>query len=184
MKKLGLLLILTLSMTLGGCFGLKTRDVDLVDANHDAVDALLKRVKKDKFLRYDLVPSKPIIVTSFVNIDDVTRSSTFGRMAGEQVGSRLAQHGYKVVELKLRNDSVFIEKRGGEFILSREVRDLSVEHDAQAVFVGTYARAAERAYITMKALRADDGTILGSHDYSVPLGPNARSMMRSGTRQR
>ena len=40
----------------------------------------------------------PIGVTTFVNIDDLNNTSTFGRMYGEQLMSELAMRGYDVIE--------------------------------------------------------------------------------------
>ena len=51
----------------------------------------------DKFYRGS-APG-PIGVTTFVNIDDLYASSTFGRMVGEQLMSELAMKGFDVVEL-------------------------------------------------------------------------------------
>jgi len=42
----------------------------------------------------------PIGVTTFVNIDDLYSSSTFGRMVGEQLMSELAMKGFDVIELR------------------------------------------------------------------------------------
>jgi TolB-like protein len=155
------------------------KDVDLVEASYTAVDSLLQVVVSDEMRRNDLLPTRPIIVTSFVNIDNVQQSSRFGRILGEQVGSRLAQHGFKVIELKMRTSSIFVESQNGEFMLSRELKDISLEHDAQAVVVGTYAAGTDTVYVTTKAIRATDATILNSYDFSLPIGPNTKAMLRN-----
>lgn len=175
-------LLLGLLVLMAGCS--KTiKDVGMVDASYNAADALIKAVERNKLLSYDLSPHKPVIVASFVNIDNMNNSSRFGRMVSEQVGSRFVQKGYQIIELKLRTNTIFIERERGEFMLSREVRDISLEHDAQAVIVGTYAEAAETVFVTAKLIRASDGVILASHDYEMPLGVNTKSMMRGGNKR-
>jgi hypothetical protein len=45
---------------------------------------------------------QPLLVATFVNLEVLTESSRLGRLFSEQVGGRLAQRGYAVKELKLR----------------------------------------------------------------------------------
>lgn len=183
-KLVALLALILPVLLVTGCSKTKPaiKDVSLVEASYIAADTLMKRVETDEFLRFDLQRSKPLIVASFVNIDDLLDTSTFGRMAAEQVGSRFAQHGYKVSELKLRTTNIFIEQRRGELALSRELKNISTEHNAQAIIAGTYAKAADVVYVTAKIIRASDGTIIASHDYSLPIGPNVRTMLKVNKR--
>lgn len=181
MQRYAYVLLLGLLVLMMGCSS-AVKDISLVDSSYEAADKLIKAVERNKLLSYDLSPHKPVIVASFVNIDNVSDSSRFGRMVAEQIGSRFAQKGYQIIELKLRTNTIFIERERGEFMLSREVHEISLEHDAQAVIVGTYAEAAEIVYVTAKLIRASDGVILASHDYEMPLGVNTKSMMR-GTKR-
>ncbi|MEG6506039.1 FlgO family outer membrane protein [Nitratidesulfovibrio sp. 1201_IL3209] len=137
--------------------------------------------KLDANLRLPISKDQPIIVASFVNVNNLTESSTFGRMVAELVGSRLSQRGYHVVELKLRQNSLFVQEGKGEFMLSRDVKEISRMHNAAAVVVGTYAvvrssvsgRSApqEKIYVASRIVRADDSTVLSSCDYSLQNTP-------------
>lgn len=155
----------------------EVKDINLVTASYRAADALLKNSKE-----IELYPNKPLLVASFVDIDNVQLSSTFGRMIAEQIGSRIAQRGYKVIEAKLRTQSVFVRgtenPNEGEFLLSRELQDISLQHDAHAVIVGTYAKGPEVVYVTAKLIRTRDSMILGSYDYSLPVGKNTKKMLQ------
>lgn len=155
----------------------EVKDTDLVKASYRATDALLKSAKE-----MELYPNKPILVASFVDIDDVQHSSTLGRTLAEQMGSKFTQNGYKVIELKLRSNSVFVrgskDSDEGEFMLSRELQDLSFQHDAHAVLVGTYGKGPEVVYVTAKLIRTRDSVILGSYDFSLPVGKNTRKMLQ------
>lgn len=155
----------------------------LIGTNYRAADSLIKDSRTDK-----LYLSSPVLITSFVNIDDVQHSSTFGRIIAEQIGSRIAQQGYKVIEMKMRTDNIFIRGntfRGdeGEFMLSRELRDISLKHNAQVVVVGTYAESQRRVYVTAKLVRTSDSVILTSYDYELPVGPDTKRMLRTRNRQ-
>ncbi len=158
----------------------------LIRASYDAVDRILSAIE-NSHLNFNLDKQHPLIVTSFVDIDDVRYSSTFGRMVGEQVGSRFAQSGYQVIELKMRSD-IFVPAPGqgssGEFMLSRELRDLSFEHDAQAVIVGTYAAAKDIVYVTAKVVDARNNIILYSTDYSLPVDDNIKKLLRDQNKRK
>jgi len=144
-------------------------DANLITVNHASAENLVSSASLSK--------EKPVLITSFVDIDNLKQSSTFGRITSEQLGSKLSQLGYPVIEMKLRS-SVFIKELSGEFILSRELKSLSTLHDAQAVLVGTYAVASESVYVTAKLIRTTDGVILSSHDYVLPMGKDTKALLK------
>lgn len=111
---------------------------------------------------------RPIVVASFSNIDDLSGSTTFGRMISQKISSRLTQKAYSVVELLLRKD-VYIRQKEGEFLLSRAVKNISSQHNAQAVVVGTYAVAKHAVFVTAKVVRTEDNVVLGSTDFTLPM---------------
>lgn len=85
--------------------------------------------------------TRPVIVASLVSVDDIHKSSTFGRMSAEIIANRFSQLGYPVKELKMNQNQIYIKRRQGEFILSRDIQNIATKHDVQAVIVGTYAVA-------------------------------------------
>jgi len=163
------------------------RDSYLIRANYDAMDKTLEAIESSR-LNFRLNKNRPMIVTSFADIDDVRFSSTFGRMIGEQIGSRLSQSGYRVIEPKMRGN-IFIPHpdrgaSGGEFMLSRELVNLSFEQDAQAVIVGTYAAAKDLVYVTLKVIDVKDNSIVYSMDYAIPLDDNTKKLLRDEKRRK
>ena len=110
------------------------RDADLIDSSHRAASALVQQARLD--------PGYPLIAASFADINHLDGSSSFGRIVSQQFASAFSKSGYKVIEMLLRNN-VYIRRGEGEFLLSREIRNLSSEHNVQAVVVGTYAVGAD-----------------------------------------
>jgi hypothetical protein len=94
--------------------------------------------------------------------------NTLGRLISEQLSSRISQLGNNVVEMKLRN-SVFIKQHEGEFLLTREIRELASAHNAGAVMVGTYADGNTFVFVSLKLIDPANGFILSSHDYALPM---------------
>lgn len=157
-------------------------ETHLIKTTYEAVDRILREVEGSR-LQFSLSRHKPIIVTSLVDIDNLRRSSTLGRILGEQVGSRFAQSNYPVVEVKMRPDALLIKEETGELILSRNMQNLSFEHDAQAVIAGTYAIAKEHIYVTLKVLRAKDGIIVYSYDYRLPMSADIKRLISERRRR-
>jgi TolB-like protein len=146
---------------------------NLIEANHRAVDALLDRAP----LLLDA--QHPIMVATLVNVDRLTESSRLGRIFSEQIAGRMVQRGLRVVELKLR-DNVALQRDQGELLLSREVREVSQSHDAQAVVVGTYAASATTLYISLKLVTPTGNAVVAAHDYSLPMEDNVRVLLANG----
>jgi TolB-like protein len=142
-------------------------------ANYKAADSLLNKIQPK------LPKDSPILVASFVNIDDLDNSSTFGRVVSEQFASRFKQRNYTTIEMKLRTN-VFIRADSGEFLLSRELAEISTKHRAQAVVVGTYAVASKKVYLTTRVINVSDGRVLSSYDYDIPITSDVFKMLLKG----
>jgi len=141
--------------------------------NYKAADSLLNKVQPK------LPKDSPILVASFVNIDDLDDSSTFGRVVSEQFASRFKQRNYTTIEMKLRTN-VFIREGSGEFLLSRELAEIGTKHRAQAVVVGTYAVASKKVYLTARVINVSDGRVLSSYDYDIPISRDVFKMLLKG----
>ncbi len=145
---------------------------NILETSYVAADSL------GKGLRFrGITPDMPILAASFVDIDDLTQSSTLGRIVSEQIASRLAQHGFKVIETKLRQGSIFIKKGKGEFLLSRELLDLSANQGAQAVLVGTYAVSEYFIFISARVVRTENSAVITGYDYELPQDKTTKSML-------
>lgn len=129
-------------------------------------------------LLYDLDRTLPILSTSFVNLDNLNETSAFGRLIGEQIASRLSQHGYKVVELRLSNGKVLVKEKNGELALSREMKRIDKSYDAQAVIVGTYCIAENWAFVSTRLVSTLDNSILSSYNFSIRMGGLLKALVK------
>lgn len=141
---------------------------DLVGSSYAAADALL--------LGASLDARAPVLVATLVDLDHLQQSSRFGRVLSEQIAGRLVQRGLPVPELRLRS-SVALVPYEGQLLLSRELRDVSRAHAAQAVVVGTYAVSGRQVYISLKLVRAEGNTTVAAHDYALPLDEETRTLL-------
>lgn len=141
-----------------------------INHNHAAAQKLVDyaKVRLDK--------GKPLIAASFVNINDLSESSSLGRSISQQFATIFTNNGYRVIELLLRKD-IYIKQDSGEFLLSRELKNISQNHAAQAVIVGTYAVGETRVYVTAKVINADSGIVISAHDYSIPIDKDTKALL-------
>ncbi|MDG4555364.1 MAG: FlgO family outer membrane protein [Candidatus Competibacter sp.] len=146
------------------------RDANLVDQNYSAADALLTRTPwlKER--------NEPLLAATFVDINNLEISSGLGRVIGEQIGSRFAQQGFTVMEIKMRNN-IYVAEGAGEFALSRSVKEISQSHNAAAVIAGTYAVGRQSVFVNARLIRATDNQVLAAYDYVLPLGPDAKALV-------
>ena len=147
-------------------------DRDLVAESHATADALLEQVPWLKSNR------QPLLTGTIVDVNSLEDSSALGRIVADQISSRFAQQGFTMIELRLRNN-VFVKQRAGEFMLSREAKNLSKVHNAGAVIAGTYAVGRNEVYVSARLIRAADNLVIAAHDYTLPLGPNTRALVAS-----
>jgi TolB-like protein len=149
-----------------------------IAANYAAADALLSRYSGASASTSNLSTSGggTFLVSTLADINRLEQSSTLGRLISEQLSSRISQRGISVVEMKLRNN-VFIKQNQGEFLLTREIRELATVHNAGAVLVGTYADGNTSAFVSLKLINPTNGVILSSHDYALPMDRQVRRLL-------
>ncbi|KKJ75654.1 hypothetical protein WH95_16970 [Kiloniella litopenaei] len=121
-----------------------------------------------------------VLVSSIVDIDALETSSTFGRTVSEQLSGRIAQLGYSVSEVKMR-DSLAVRPRQGELMLSRDLAFLAGRQNAQAVLTGTYSVSEHSVFVNLRLLRAGDGRILSATDFRIEKDADIASMLPKKT---
>lgn len=201
--KIGMLcMVVAAALMAGGCGPKVTyrEPVNLVHEHYDAVDAMLKHARES------LPDDARILVASFVDENDFTQTSPFGRSAAQYAAAKLNQRGYNTVCMNLRAGTAVINPNG-EFLLSRQMRELSENYQARAVLVGTYSRTNREqkvisrnrmlqeadpsvetgrnvfyitddlVYVSMRLIRAEDNSILAAYDFAIPMDQGVESML-------
>ncbi|MBF0451890.1 MAG: hypothetical protein HQK75_14390 [Candidatus Magnetomorum sp.] len=144
----------------------------IIKTSYAATDVLADILKKR-----DFDTNGSIIAASLVNINNLKESCSLGRIVSEQMLGRLTQHGFNVIEMKLRQDSIFIKQNEGEFLLSRELQHISETHQANAVLVGTYAVSKYVIFISVRIVQTSTNTVIASYDYQLPLDFITKSLI-------
>ncbi len=146
---------------------------DLIQFSYKIADNLTKRALPPLMPRN---PEMPILVTTFVNNNDLQETSSLGRVLQEQITSRLVQLGYTVREIKLAN-TLHIAPKSGETILSRDLAQISGEQEAQAILTGTISRTNEIVYISARLITPTNNNILASDDSQLFVDDDILAML-------
>ncbi len=117
-----------------------------------------------------------LVVTSFVQLDDFSRTSRFGLLLAEQLLSRLAGHGLILKETRMQG--VFYQGCNGEFVLSREFSRVARELDARLVLLGTYLEARDHVLLNVRLVDFHQQTVIASYDCQLCKTPDIAALLR------
>lgn len=109
-----------------------------------------------------------IVVTTFVNLNHLYRTSGFGRVMAEQMISEMQQSGIEVIDVRM-TPSIQILEGYGEYGLSRDMAELSYVQNAQAVVVGTYTISNGQVIINARLLQQSNGLVLSSGSIALQM---------------
>ncbi len=109
--------------------------------------------------KVELAGKKRLIMTTFVDIDDLGRTSRFGRLLAEALATRMFSSGFGVVELR-RGRDLLMKKGTGELVLTRNGSLMAQQCEAEGVVVGTYGLAPTTVIINVRLLDAGSGEVL------------------------
>jgi TolB-like protein len=122
-------------------------------------------------------PDLPILVTTFVNNDNLKETSRFSRILQEHITSRLVQLHYTAKEIKLR-ETLLMQEQSGETMLSRNLQELQTDQSlsAQAILVGTYSYTNRVMYISARLVNPKNRNIISTYDYRLCMDDNILAM--------
>ena len=163
------------SLILSGCSMNRynpPKDVDLIPVSQEAVKNLLSKSKKT------LPKDSLIVISSFVNVDQLKQTSSFGRIVSSQMASAFFNSGYQIKAMELPTE-LFVQSNNGFLQLSPEAAEALKSQGASALVVGVFAPARRTAYATVRMIDIDTQRVISSTDFSVPMGVDAKVLLRS-----
>jgi TolB-like protein len=122
----------------------------------------------------------PIAVTTFVEIDNLYQSSTFGRIIAEQLISELSMKGYNVIEIRL-SDAVQIMENEGELGLSRQTDVLRPQQALSGLVVGTYAASNDRVYLNTRLIDPRTSNIISVGSVEISKTKEISQLLRGNS---
>ena len=173
-NKAAIFFLIFITTILSGCLS-KYRhpieDVNLVEVSYDAVDTLLKQLSQP------IPKGSLIIVSTLVNVDDLNQTSAFGRIVSDQIASAFNNSGYRIRGIEMATEQ-FVKESGGMIHLSDKAKRTLRKHKASALVVGVFAAGRVSAYVSLRIIDINSKAIISSTDFSVPMGPDARVLLK------
>ncbi|MCP3869774.1 MAG: hypothetical protein GY703_17105 [Gammaproteobacteria bacterium] len=177
MKRLAVTFTLILALAvLAGCTTTQPRyqepeDVDLIQMSFDATAKLIKLSRKP------LPIDSMVVVSTFVNVDELGQTASFGRIVSAQIASAFNRAGYRIRAMELPTD-LFIREESGMVHLSDETKRVLRANDASALIVGVFAPGRRTAYVSIRMVDIASETVISTADFSVPMGPDAKVLLK------
>ena len=101
------------------------------------------------------------LMTTLVPVDDIYKSTSFGRVCAEQLMTEMDKQGIKVIEAR-KTEDYLIKDHNGEFALSRDLKRIGAQFSADAVLVGTYAKSKDQMLINVRLVDLKDSGVIAA----------------------
>jgi len=108
-----------------------------------------------------------LVVCTFVDINNLYRTSSFGRYVAGQLMNELQRYSYQVIDMR-KNLSVVVQEKRGEFGLSRNPDEIPSSHEAGAMLTGTYLVGEREIIVNASIVDNRRGELLSSATVIFP----------------
>jgi TolB-like protein len=118
-----------------------------------------------------------MLVTTFVDINKLYRTSSFGRYLAEQIMNEFQSHAYKVIDMR-KSLSVVVQEKRGEFGLSRNSDEIGANASAGAMLTGTYLIGKDDIIVNARILDNKSSVLLSSSTVIFEKNPLTEQMLQ------
>jgi TolB-like protein len=121
----------------------------------------------------------PMAIMTVTDANYLQTTVDFGRALTECLITSFEQQGFRIIEIRKTNE-VHLEKRNGEYYLSRDLKEIKKSVPFSRVLVGTYSVAYDTVILNTRLIDAVTGKILGSSAKEISIDENVRSLLTNG----
>ena len=104
--------------------------------------------------------TKPVLITSFVRLDNFKKTTEFGRIVSESLINEMSNRGFNIIEYRGQMAVSINEK--GEYFITRNPYKLKDEVPNTYVVVGTYSRQFGKVMLNARVMDNVTGKIITS----------------------
>ncbi len=102
--------------------------------------------------------NKPVLITSFVRLDEFKKTTEFGRVVSESLINELSNKGFEIIEF--RGQMAVSVNDEGEYFISRKPHELKSKIPDTYVVVGTYSRQPGKVMLNARVIDNITGKII------------------------
>jgi len=107
-----------------------------------------------------MATNKPVIITSFVRLDQFKKTTEFGRVVSESLINEMSNRGFNIIEF--RGQLAVSVNDQGEYFITRKVREMKGKTPNTYVVVGTYSRQYKKIILNARVIDNVTGKIITS----------------------
>ena len=104
--------------------------------------------------------NKPVLITSFVRLDNFKKTTEFGRVVSESLINEMSNRGFNIIEYRGQMAVSINEK--GEYFITRNPHKLKDKIPNTYVVVGTYSRQYGKVMLNARVMDNITGKIISS----------------------
>lgn len=129
-------------------------------STQNTLEATISSLSTQIMQNRKLDTNKPVLITSFVRLDRLKKTSEFGRIVGESLINELSNIGFNVIEY--RGQMAISINEQGEYFISRKPHEIKNSIPNTYVVVGTYSRQVGRIILNARVIDNITGKIISS----------------------
>jgi len=100
-----------------------------------------------------------LILTTFVNLDDLYETSGFGRTLTEALSTSLFKQGFGIAEIR-KAPGLYVKSKSGELTLTRDASLIAQKQEAQAIVAGTYSLTPTTVIVNVRMIDAGSSDVI------------------------
>ncbi len=100
-----------------------------------------------------------LILTTFVNLDDLYETTGFGRALTEALSTSLFKKGFRLAEIR-KAPGLYVKSKTGELILTRDASLIAEKERAQALVAGTYSLTPTTVIVNVRLIEAGSAEVV------------------------
>jgi len=123
----------------------------------------------------------PVVITTFVNLDNLTKTGQLGRLIAESLQHELQVRKWKVIDIRVTKN-IYVNENG-EFILSRNINKLknTKGFNVGGILTGTYSFVRDSVIVNAKIIDLSNGLIVSSGQIILPINIFNSELYEGGT---
>ena len=120
------------------------------------INSLATQMMRNKKLQ----TNKPVLITSFVRLDDFKKTSEFGRVVSESLINEMSNRGFNIIEY--RGQLAVSVNDAGEYFITRKPHQMKEKIPNTYIVVGTYSRQHREIILNTRVIDNITGKIISS----------------------
>jgi len=167
MKKIGIVVLLIMSFNFSFGESIKYYNKNGKNSSkyvREIALSIADQFNKDKVSQF--IKSKTLVILSIVNINNYRQASNFGRYISEDLIHAMKVNGFNILDYKATS-SILMNKKG-EYLFSRELKNLKKERNITYALSGTYTIYKDSVTINCRIIDISSGIVVSTAQITVP----------------